>query len=72
MHWMVIRTNTTDVVQNITNCYIASRERLVKIEQLDARQKSPCFKALRNYMEAVSTLERLCELIFAQDIRHLI
>ena len=34
-------TNTTEVVQNITN--IASHERLVKIEQLDARQKSFCF-----------------------------
>ena len=40
-------------------------ERLVKIEQLDVRQKSPCLKALRNFIEAVSTLERICELFFA-------
>ena len=40
-------------------------ERLVKIEQLDVRQKSPCLKALRNFIKAVSTLERICELFFA-------
>ena len=64
MHWMVIaykyHTSSSKHHELLQN--IASHERLVKIEQLDAQQKPPCFKALRHYMEAVSILERLCEL----------